>query len=108
LKPLAKDKGLANYDKDIPLETALKDVVNANKMVLKSISVLTDKLPILGPILGPIVYQVKCILDDVLDFAENLTDALLNDINGLLGGCILGYGRYVCGPGALNIAGLCL
>lgn len=123
--PLSRDKGLANYDRNSDMETFLKNMVNLNKDALNYISELTDSLPILGPLLGPgksstqlaplvthcihsAVYDIKCMLDDILDFTENLTDGLLNDLRPLLQGVITGYGTYVCGPGGMNIAGLCL
>jgi hypothetical protein len=31
-----------------------------------------------------VVYELKCILDDVLDFCENLTDAVINALKPLL------------------------
>ena len=53
LQEMAPDKGLANYDKNSELETALKDLVNASKDLLYSTYELVDGLPVVGPILGP-------------------------------------------------------
>lgn len=50
---LGADKGLANYDRSNTLETILKDVVNLDKDVLSSITVLVYNLPIVGKTLGP-------------------------------------------------------
>ncbi|KAJ7357382.1 hypothetical protein DFH08DRAFT_643294, partial [Mycena albidolilacea] len=80
LHDLGSDKGLANYDKNNELETLLKDLFNANKDALSSVSTLVSSDPALGPVLGPIVYEIKCIIDEVLDSTENLTDGLLNAV----------------------------
>lgn len=47
------DKGLANYDKSNALETLLKNVVNANKDTLSSVTDLSYNLPVVGPTVGP-------------------------------------------------------
>jgi len=62
----------------------LKEVVNVNKDTLSYITTIVYNLPILGPTLGPIVYELKCILDEVLDACENLTDAIINVLKPLL------------------------
>ncbi|KAJ7181672.1 hypothetical protein C8R43DRAFT_1101443 [Mycena crocata] len=81
---LGQDKGLACYDKADDIETLIKNLINAHKDILESVSVLVDNLPILGPILGPIVYQIKCIVDEILDLTENITDCILNLLAPLL------------------------
>jgi hypothetical protein len=53
LAQLGSDKGLKNYDGEDPVQVLLKDVVNAHKDILHSVSVIVNNLPILGPILGP-------------------------------------------------------
>ena len=50
---IGADKGLANYDKSNEYETLLKDIINANKYLLKDTSDLIDATPLLGPLLGP-------------------------------------------------------
>lgn len=107
LKQLAADKGLANYNRDDALETLLKNVVNANKDLLKSIDEDVYAIPGLGPTLGPIVYEIKCILDEILDAVENLTDAVLNDIAPLYRGLIVDATKTACKSG-LQLAGLCI
>ncbi|KAF8321405.1 uncharacterized protein EI90DRAFT_3157915 [Cantharellus anzutake] len=77
-KSLGSKKGLANYDRGNVLETILKDVVNALKKTLESIDTLIYKIPALGPILGPIVYELKCLIDDLLNAIENLADLAIN------------------------------
>ena len=90
------DKGLANYDRKIVLETLLKNTVNLNKNALTSVSVLVYNIPGLGPMLGPsasqcslwlrvlklpfiaVVNDIKCLIDGILDVVENSTDAILN------------------------------
>lgn len=41
LKPLGAAKGLLNYDRNSELETALKDLINVNKDLLKATYLLT-------------------------------------------------------------------
>ncbi|THH06107.1 hypothetical protein EW145_g4318 [Phellinidium pouzarii] len=83
-KEVATDKGLANYDNSIELETLLKDVVNANKNVMAAVAELIDGIPVLGPILAPMVYDIKCLVDDLLDATEDLSDVLMNALKPLL------------------------
>jgi len=104
---LGSDDGLANYDKTDQVETVLKDVVNANKNALSAITVLVYNIPTLGPILGPIVYEVKCIVDGLLDVTENLTDGLLNDLAPLLSGLLGQATSATCATG-FSVLGLCL
>ncbi|KAF8922544.1 hypothetical protein CPB85DRAFT_1555886 [Mucidula mucida] len=108
LAPLGADRGLANYDNNNDMETALKNIINVSKDVLSSISEMTDCSPLVGPLLGPTVYDIKCILESILDLFENVTDGLLNDLSPSFSECLGGYGNFVCGPGGLNIAGLCI
>jgi len=84
LSQLGADKGLEYYDRTNDIETLLKDGINANKDALNSVAVLIENDPTLGPILGPTVYEIKCILDEVLDAIENLTDAIINVCQPLL------------------------
>ncbi|KZT74632.1 hypothetical protein DAEQUDRAFT_139 [Daedalea quercina L-15889] len=84
LGDLAADKGLANYDKASDMETMLKNTVNAVKYILNDTYQLVNGIPGLGPILGPTVYEIKCLVDEILDATENLTDALLNDLETLV------------------------
>ncbi|KAJ3535124.1 hypothetical protein NMY22_g6631 [Coprinellus aureogranulatus] len=106
LDELGSDKGLKNYDRTNDLETLLKNVVNFNKETLNAVDVLVYNLPILGPILGPIVYEIKCILDDVLNAIENLTDALINGLQPLLAGLIGQASTTACRSGVILAAAL--
>lgn len=107
LDQLGREKGLANYNRDDQLQTVLKNVVNANKDLLKSIDQAIEKVPALGPVLGPIVYEIKCILDDVLNTVENLADGLLNAVTPMLHGVIDLASTTTCKSG-LQIVGICL
>lgn len=124
LKQLAADKGLANYNQDDALETLLKNTVNANKDFLSSVDKYAYELPAVGSTLGPsksnpsepvirtnfsdlVVYEIKCILDEILDAVENLTDAILNDIAPLYRGLITDATRTACNSG-LQLANLCI
>ncbi|KAJ7103520.1 hypothetical protein B0H15DRAFT_217330 [Mycena belliarum] len=81
---ITSDKGLAYYDHLDDVETLLKNVVNFHKNVLSDVTALIYQLPILGPILGPIVYDIKCLVDEILNAAEDLTDFVLNLLAPLL------------------------
>ncbi|KAI0335277.1 hypothetical protein GY45DRAFT_1317208 [Cubamyces sp. BRFM 1775] len=107
LAELAADKGLANYDQSDALETTLKDMINTVKYTLRDIDNLVYQIPTLGPTLGPVVYQIKCILDDILDAVENLTDAILNALRPLLLVVIGQATTAACNYG-LELGSLCL
>ncbi|CAL1695860.1 unnamed protein product [Somion occarium] len=109
LGELAADKGLANYNENDALEILLKKTVNANKDLLKSIDEGVYQIPGLGSTLGPIVYEIKCILDEILDAVENLSDAVLNDLQlaSLYRGLIADASKTACNSG-LQIIGLCI
>ncbi|KAI0271354.1 hypothetical protein BC834DRAFT_437858 [Gloeopeniophorella convolvens] len=107
LAQLGADKGLAFYNHEDTLETLLKDIVNAHKNVLSSVTELTYSVPVLGPILGPIVYDIKCILDEILDATENLTDAIINACQPTLKLLIGEYGDAACSSG-IDLVGICL
>ncbi|KAF9489638.1 hypothetical protein BDN71DRAFT_1455767 [Pleurotus eryngii] len=77
LKPMGAAKGLLSYDRNSELETALKDLINVNKDLLKATYLLTVED---FPELADIVYDIKCILEFLLDFTENSTDGLINDL----------------------------
>lgn len=53
------------------------------------------------------MYEIKCVLDKVLDAVENLTDAILNAIQPLLAPLIGQATDTACRSG-LNLAGLCI
>jgi len=113
LGQLSADKGLANYDKGDKLETVLKNVVNATKNALSAIDVLVYRIPLLGSVLGSLVYQIKCIIDDLLNATENVTDALLNGLAPLLRNLDNQVVSLLCGPllassQSLNVAGICV
>lgn len=107
LASLGSDKGLKFYDSTNDLETLLKEIVDLNKSALGDISVIVDEMPILGPLLGPIVYQVKCILDNLLDLCENVADATINALQPLLKAIIGQTTTMSCSMG-VYIVGLCL
>ncbi|OJT12918.1 hypothetical protein TRAPUB_10483 [Trametes pubescens] len=107
LAQLGADKGLENYDRANELETLLKDLVNLSKDTLSYIDQLVYQIPVLGPLLGPVVYQIKCILDDVLNAVENLTDAILNAVQPLLVALIGQVTAAACGLG-IQLGSLCL
>ncbi|KAF5370214.1 hypothetical protein D9615_010067 [Tricholomella constricta] len=100
-------KGLDNYDHTNDIETLIKNTVNLNKNTLNAVHVLVNNLPILGPILGPIVYDIKCFLDDILNFSENFLDATINGLQPLLKGLLGSTPTVACQSGVL-LLGLCI
>lgn len=54
-----------------------------------------------------VVYDIKCIIDQVLDATENLTDAIINDLAPLLHD-VLGLATSTTCAAGIEIAGLCL
>ncbi|KAH9937682.1 uncharacterized protein B0H18DRAFT_1113486 [Fomitopsis serialis] len=110
LGELAADKGLANYNKNSEMETMLKNIVNASKYVMNDTYEMVNNIPGLGPILGPIVYQVKCIVDEVLDATENLTDALINDLENILPAlrALDGQAAQTACAAGIEIADICI
>jgi len=99
MSQLGTDKGLLNYDRTDDLETLLKDVVNINKNALSSVNTIVYNLPIVGKTLGPIVYELKCVLDDVLNFVENTADGLINGLQPLLQPLLGGLLGTACNTG---------
>ncbi|KAJ6604663.1 hypothetical protein DFH09DRAFT_1300847 [Mycena vulgaris] len=81
---LGSDRGLEYYDRLDDVETLLKNIINFHKETIEAVTILVDELPILGPILAPIMYDLKCLIDQILDATENITDYLLNLIAPLL------------------------
>lgn len=93
--------GLGNYDRANDLETLMKNIVNCNKDVLKAVDDFVFKIPMAGPLLGPskytdlglmtlsdlpsqVVYQIKCLIELVLNICEEATDAILNALQPIL------------------------
>ncbi|PPQ80834.1 hypothetical protein CVT25_001959 [Psilocybe cyanescens] len=103
----ASDKGLANYDRQNNVETLLKKVVNANKDVLSATTTVVYNVPTIGPMLGPIVYSLKCVVDDLLDATEDITDAAINALGPSLRVLLGQATQAVCKSGA-EVIGLCV
>lgn len=101
------DKGLANYDDTNDLETLVKDTVDFNKNVLSAVDVAVYNIPCLGPILGPIVYNLKCLIDGILDAIEDFTDATINALQPLLQ-ALLGKAITTTCRSGVKLAGLCI
>jgi hypothetical protein len=55
----------------------------------------------------PVVYEIKCVLDDVLNTVENVADGLLNGLAPALHGIIDTAKSTTCKSG-LQIVGICL
>ncbi|KIK94359.1 hypothetical protein PAXRUDRAFT_455876 [Paxillus rubicundulus Ve08.2h10] len=78
LSELAAGKGLANFDAKAQLEVIIKEIANLIKEVLSDATALIGKLPIVGPLLEPLVFQIKCVVVDLIDASENFLDGVLN------------------------------
>ncbi|KAF9569604.1 hypothetical protein CPC08DRAFT_771957 [Agrocybe pediades] len=107
LAQASSDKGLENYDRQNDLETLLKNVINANKMMLSSTDTVIYNIPGIGPVLGPIVYDVKCIIDALLDATEDMSDAIINSLGPVLQSLLGKASATVCRAG-VEVAGLCV
>jgi len=107
LRQLGAYKGLAHYDKGDPVEKLIKDIIDLCKQVLSYITKICDYIPHSCLDLGPIVYDIKCILDEILDAVENLTDAIVGDCEPSLKALIGEYTTVACKSG-INVAGICL
>ncbi|KIJ21739.1 hypothetical protein PAXINDRAFT_63815, partial [Paxillus involutus ATCC 200175] len=92
LSELAAGKGLANFDAKAQLEVIVKEIANLIKEVLSDVTALIGKLPIVGPLLEPLVFQIKCVVVDLIDASENFLDGVLNIlgpiVNPLLPGIV--------------------
>jgi hypothetical protein len=55
-----------------------------------------------------VVGDIKCLLDEILDAVENLTDGLLNSLCPLLKGVIQLFSDSMCEGGSFELLGLCL
>jgi hypothetical protein len=104
---LGGDKGLANYDRENDVETLLKNMVNLHKYTLNYVDCMVADIPTLGPILAPVLYDIKCILDLILNSVENLSDAFINALQPLLRGIIGATMDSTCQHGA-ELLGLCI
>ncbi|KAG5722495.1 hypothetical protein E4T56_gene2893 [Termitomyces sp. T112] len=84
-----KHQTISSRSEDRVLEELLKGVVTTCKDGLKYSEELVKNIPILGPIFAPIVYDVKCYLDDVLNYIRDVLIYILKglppDIANLLG-----------------------
>ena len=73
------------------MRLALSRAPLTSRYTLSDINYIIFKLPILGPILGPIVcvptctapltapsYDIKCLIDELLNGIENNVDSILN------------------------------
>ncbi|EGG08700.1 uncharacterized protein MELLADRAFT_104819 [Melampsora larici-populina 98AG31] len=80
LSYFGRDKGMANLDKSNEMEVTLKNTINSMKNSMSDVNLMVYQVPALGPTLGPIVYQIKCILDDILNGSENTADSLITKL----------------------------
>ncbi|KAJ7225502.1 hypothetical protein GGX14DRAFT_420807 [Mycena pura] len=64
-------------DPDSPTQVYIDQIINANKDIVKATLVLTNLIPSLKPLLDPILYQIKCLVDAVLDLTRGLLDCTI-------------------------------
>ncbi|KAF8973937.1 hypothetical protein BDZ97DRAFT_408144 [Flammula alnicola] len=107
LAQIPSDKGLANYDRTNDLETLLKNLINAIKNILSSTTSVVYNLPIVGPTLGPIVYDIKCLIDGIMNATEDFSDATINELQPLLQ-ALLGMTVSTACKSGVVVAGLCI
>ncbi|KAJ4499687.1 hypothetical protein C8R41DRAFT_34922 [Lentinula lateritia] len=91
------DKGLAYFDKNSGLEVLIRKIIDETKYILNYTNDLVQCYPLLSALLGPTVYELKCIIEWLLDICEDATDATLNALApslrallGQFGDCLLG------------------
>ncbi|BGP12435.1 hypothetical protein JCM10213_006999 [Rhodosporidiobolus nylandii] len=96
LKPLAGDQGLDNFNRADPLQVAIRTINESAQNTLEAVNLIVFNIPVLGPVLGPILYDIKCILDDLLNIVQLQTDGLLNELQPLLSGLTQNYSNSVC------------
>jgi hypothetical protein len=53
------------------------------------------------------MYDLKCLLDEVLDAVENISDALINVLRPILAGCSIDTLKVACNSG-LSLLGICI
>ncbi|GAA5957612.1 hypothetical protein JCM21900_000767 [Sporobolomyces salmonicolor] len=80
LKPLGPDQGLGNFNRNDAVQVLLRTVNESTQNTLESTNLLVYYVPVLGPLVGPILYDIKCIIDDILNAAQYNTDGLLNQL----------------------------
>ncbi|GAA5899181.1 hypothetical protein JCM5296_000359 [Sporobolomyces johnsonii] len=80
LKPLGPDQGLGNFNRNDAIQVLLRTVNESTQNTLESTNLLVYYVPVLGPLVGPILYDIKCIIDDLLNAAQYNTDGLLNQL----------------------------
>ncbi|GAA5870462.1 hypothetical protein JCM16303_002011 [Sporobolomyces ruberrimus] len=83
-KGAAGDHGLDNFNRDDPVQVLVRTLNESTQQTLESINLIVYYVPVLGPLLGPIVYDIKCILDNILNAGQINIDGLLNNLD--LGG----------------------
>ncbi|KAF8507160.1 hypothetical protein F5888DRAFT_1602271 [Russula emetica] len=107
LHNLGADKGREHYDEYDPIERLIKDDIDLHKDVLGYVNELCRRYPSVCLYLGPIIYDIKCILDEMLDIVENLTDKIIGDCKPFLEGLVGEYNVAVCKSG-FDVVGECL
>ncbi|KAH9985387.1 hypothetical protein BJV74DRAFT_573281 [Russula compacta] len=91
--------GRAHYN-EYPIETLLKKFIDLHKDFLRDVTELIKCYPFLGPLLGPIVYDIKCILDGILDLTDDIIAASLKLLIGE-------YGMVACKSG-VSVGDICV
>lgn len=78
------------------------------ELVLLSVLVRSSDTHICYKLTGPeVVYDIKCLLDELLDTVENISDVLINSIRPLLALCSQDTLKVACKSG-LSLLGICI
>ncbi|KAJ8522531.1 hypothetical protein ONZ45_g891 [Pleurotus djamor] len=78
LEPYATQKGLANYNRNSSTQTLLKNLVNYLKQLVSDTYRSVCDFP---EDVCALIYEIKCLVDEILNMTENLTDGLLNTLS---------------------------
>ncbi|GAA6002794.1 hypothetical protein JCM10207_007685 [Rhodosporidiobolus poonsookiae] len=96
LKPLAGDQGLDNFNRADPLQVAIRTVNESAQNTLEAVNLIVFNIPTLGAPLGILLYDIKCILDDLLNISQLHADGLLNELAPALRGLTMNYSNSIC------------
>ncbi|KAG6902865.1 hypothetical protein C0995_010034 [Termitomyces sp. Mi166 len=72
--------GRSDHNADHALEKLLRKVIMVDKQVLEDFGKLAEAVPVLGPYLAPVAYDVKCLVDAVLNYSRDFLVGILKDL----------------------------
>jgi len=95
LSGLGADMGQENLDKYNRAEVAISNIARSTKWALEDTDLIFFQIPLLGQTVAPLVYDLKCVLEDVIDTTTNVVDGILNG-STLLSSLSMKAGALVC------------